>query len=263
MLYPRINRNKKSFFSKKILYSVVFVVLCSLGIFFSRVQNISRFFASPIWSAENSVIYGFSSFLNYFKSKSSLANQNQILKDENARLYGLILEADSLRKENEYFKKILGREEIKNTILATVLVKPNKSLYDTLIIDIGSNQGVLPGNIVFANGEIEIGVISSVYKKSSIVTLYSSPKYKSSVIFPETNMTIDLEGTGGGGFYFIVPRDVVINEGTIFTSLSLMPHPVAIVGKIVSSQRDSFKKIIAHSPINIQELRFVEVELSS
>ncbi len=263
MLYQRTKKNKNNFFNKKIIFGIIFLFLIfSINLFFTKSQNLSRFFVKPIWIFEKNISENFSSFINYFKSKKSLENSNQVLNNENVRLQSLILETEALKKENEYFKKILGREESRNIVVASVLVKPNKSLYDTLIIDIGSEKGVLPGNIVFANGEIEIGVISTVYKKTSIVTLYSSPKYKSSVVYSENNMTIDLEGTGGGGFFFIIPRDIDIKEGTVFTSLNITPYPVAVSGKIVSSQRDSFKKIIAHSPINIQQLRFVEVAIS-
>ena len=64
---------------------------------------------------------------------------------------------------------------------------------------------------------------------------------------------------GGGNFEMILPRDFILERGSVVTLPGIFPYVVAIVDTIISDPRDSFAKILLTSPINIQELKFVEV----
>ena len=59
----------------------------------------------------------------------------------------------------------------------------------------------------------------------------------------------------------ILPRDFVLEKGTEVVLPGITPYVIGIVQTIISDPRDSFQKALLSSPVNIQEIKFVEVEL--
>jgi hypothetical protein len=156
---------------------------------------------------------------------------------------------------------ILGRKnEQVDMILGVVLAKPNQSIYDTLLIDIGINHGVKVGDKVFASGNIPIGTIREVYPSSAKVVLFSNSGEVTSVIVSGKNVSMELVGRGGGNFEMTMPRDFTLLKGDQVVLPSINNHVVAIVETIISDSRDAFQKAILVSPVNFQQLKFVQVE---
>jgi len=58
----------------------------------------------------------------------------------------------------------------------------------------------------------------------------------------------------------ILPRDFVLEKGNEVVLPGITPYVLGIVQSILSDPRDSFQKALLVSPVNIQELKFVEVE---
>jgi cell shape-determining protein MreC len=158
-------------------------------------------------------------------------------------------------------KEILGRKNEKtNLILTSILSKPNKSLYDTLIVDVGSKNGVSFGQRVFALGNVPIGSISEVYPNYSKVILYSSPGEKTEVVISGRDAFMQVVGRGGGNFEMLLPRDLILEKGAEAVLPGITPFTLGIVQAILSDPRDAFQKALLVSPVNIFELKFVEVE---
>ncbi|MFA6256692.1 MAG: rod shape-determining protein MreC [Candidatus Paceibacterota bacterium] len=205
----------------------------------------------------------------YFSSKRSLSVENENLKQELLARSAQNANYDILATENEDLKAIFMRTpENRKAMLAAILSKPNKSAYDTLIIDIGSNNGVNIGDMVFAQGDIPIGQVGMVSPSTSKVVLFSNPREKIQAVLSEAQQPPadpavfwELVGRGGGNFEMILPRDFVLNTGDAISLPGLKPYTVAIVETILSDPRDPFKKALLTSPINLQGLKFVEVEL--
>ena len=172
-------------------------------------------------------------------------------------------------RENESLKEILSRQpEDKKFILAAVLAKPGVSPYDTLLLDLGAKDGAIIGNLVFAEGDIPIGRLTSVTSDTAKAILFSSTRERTPVIVPsssipagESNLFLEIIGRGGGNFEMILPRDFTLVRGDRVVLPGLRSYAVAIVETILSDPRDSFKKALLRSPVNIQDLKFVEVEL--
>jgi cell shape-determining protein MreC len=165
--------------------------------------------------------------------------------------------------ENNKLKEILGRapEQIGNRMLvAAILAKPNRSLYDTLIIDAGANQGVVVNQRVFALGNIPIGRIAESYADSSKVILYSNPEEKTGIVVDGRGIFMQIVGRGGGNFEILLPKDLTLDNGTEVSLPGITPYIVGTVVKTISDPRDSFVKALLVSPVNIQSLDFVEVE---
>ena len=58
----------------------------------------------------------------------------------------------------------------------------------------------------------------------------------------------------------IMPRDLKLEKGDQVVLPGIIPYVVGIVETIISDPRDPFVKALLTSPVNIQELKFVEVE---
>ena len=259
-----LGKNKKKSIPKPIYFLLGSLFIIIIFSFLSRNGGgQSGFFhriAYPFWSTGNYFSDTDTSIKSFFKSKNSLIWENEQLKKDLAISQNDILETSVLRDENLKLKNILNRSVNSNLILATILVRPNISAYDTLIVDIGSDNNIKQGALVFGNGNILLGTVREVYEHTAKIVLYSTPGEKINVSITNGDASVELSGRGGGSFEIIVPRGIDLPAGTILSSISISSHPIAITGDVVSSIHDSFKKVLAKSPINIQELKWVEIE---
>ncbi|MBI3888439.1 rod shape-determining protein MreC [Candidatus Nomurabacteria bacterium] len=227
----------------------------------SGLSGVTQKVFRPILVAGNSLGGKLGSLGSYFVSKSYLYEQNQKLQSQvdfnNARNANY----DSVIADNANIKEILSRKNTKTPmILSAILSKPNQSVYDTLIIDVGSSQGVKVGNTVFALGNVPIGRVDTVYENSSKVILFSNPGETTEGVVSGKNIFMQLVGRGGGDFEMIMPKDFAMQKGDQVTMPGINPYVLAIAQTIISDPRDPFNKALLTSPVNIQEQKFVEVE---
>ena len=198
---------------------------------------------------------------SFFAFKNSLYNENIDLKYKLNENIAKLANYNSVLTENINLKEILGRKSAQNTLtLAAILGKPNQSLYDTLIIDAGVEQGIKVADRVFAFSSVPIGRVAEVYLNSSKVILFSNSGEKTQVMVSGENFFMEIIGRGGGNFEMILPRDFILQKGDEAILPGIMSHVVGIVETIISDPRDPFQKALLVSPVNIQELKFVEVE---
>lgn len=247
--------------------SVILVILVLVLVFFmaqgGKFEFLSKFLirtATPVWKSEISFTNTF--LKEVFTSKKDLLKQNTMLKARLEEDQIAMSKLNLLEEENESLKKIFLRSVGDENILATILVKPNQSLYGSLLIDIGEEDGVKPEDLVFAMGDVVIGEIESVDKNSSKVVLYSSPGYISQVTLENTGRYFNAKGRGGGDFEISFPRDLDVEVGELLIYPSINNYVVGVVEKVIFDPRDSFKKVLFRSAVNIQELKWVQVKIS-
>lgn len=262
---------RKKFLNIALSVIVLIILFYFRSGIFNGFSSVSQVIFHPILIAGNNVGEKFKSVGSYFLSKNYLYNQNQKLQAQvdfnNARNSNY----DSVLAENASLKEILNRKSEKATMtLATILSKPNQSIYDTLVIDAGIKQGINEGDIVFAQGNVPIGLVSLVYDNSSKVTLFSSTGEKTQVVASSKlaspaggDVFLELIGRGGGNFEMILPRDFTLQQGDQVVMPGIYPYVLAEVVTTISDLRDPFKKVLLTSLVNIQELKFVEVEIAA
>ncbi len=256
---PRNNYEVKERRKKIVTFSIVIVILI---IFFSTPFGSKILFAvvKPFWKSENNSIGFISSKNDLLRSKSSLIEENQNLKDELEKSKQQSELFATLQAENEELKNILGRKSQKEKlILSAVLVKPFFSPYDTLIIDVGSNAGIKEGDTVIADGDTHIGYIKEVYGNSSKVVLYSSNGEVVKVLIGPNNIEKEAKGIGAGNFLIEAPVESGISEGDTIVIPSISTNVFGIVEKIEKKENDSIEKVFFKSSVNINELKWVEV----
>ena len=142
---------------------VVIVIFLGLFFFSSSVNNSTTNTTQSIFSyfahLRENTFTSFSNFGTYFESKKILNNENVNLKNELNDLKTSLFSLDALRDENLKLKEELGRKFVKNSIIASVLARPTLSPYDTLIIDVGSDDGISVGDKVVVGNELSIGML--------------------------------------------------------------------------------------------------------
>lgn len=226
----------------------------------SGLSSFAHFVTLPILSMREAFGSGAENFNVHFKTKLALKEENRSLRAALDEANIRNLERDILFAENVELKTAFNRVSNPGAyVLAAILAKPPTSLYDTLVIDIGEETGIAKGAVVYAHGNVPIGTIAEVYGKTSLAKLYSTSGETVKLAVTGAGIQIDATGTGGGNFEVTLPREIEIAEGAPLTLPGIGSQPVAIVRKIISDSRDPFQTVIAATPINIQELSFVEI----
>ncbi len=257
LLDKKIQRKK---FLKILLCVFVLLILIYFrsGIF-NKLSYASQVVFHPILVLGNNLGEKFSNAKAFFISKNSLYRQNEDLQSQLKGDEARMSNYNSILAENIQLKEILGRKKDKTSmVLGAILSKPNQSLYDTLVIDAGAKQGLQIGDMVFAAG-VPIGRVAEVYGSSSKIILFSSPGEKTQVVINK-NVFMQVVGRGGGNFEMVLPRDFTLAKGDQVVLPGLAPNLLGIVQTIISDPRDPFVKALLTSPVNVQELKFVEVE---
>ena len=228
---------------------------------FKGLSFTSHIIFRPVIILGNGIKNSTSNFFGSLAFKSSLIKENENLKAQIDESQADRANYASVLDENIKLKEILGRKkENTNFILSAVLEEPNRSVYDTLLIDVGTNQGIVANQKVFALGDVPIGYVAEVYPSSSKVILFSNPGEKTEVVVSGKDVYMEAVGRGGGNFEMILPRDFVLDIGTEVALPGIRPYILGVVKNIISDPRDSYQKALLASPVNIQQLKFVEVE---
>lgn len=269
LLDKKIRRKKFSGFAAGVLFLII--LFHFRFDIFDGLSGASQTLFRPVLTAGNIIGGKLKSVGSYFASKNSLYLQNQKLQEEAKENEARMLNYNSVLSENENLKMILGRlpaqagkNEKINMVLSSILAKPNQSLYDTLVIDAGVKQGIKTGDTVFALGNIPVGRVALVYENSAKVILFSNVGERTQAIVsgPSSgNVFVEIIGRGGGNFEMILPRDLVLQKGDRVVMPGINPYVLAVVETIISDPRDPFSKALLTSPVNIQELKFVEMEI--
>lgn len=213
-------------------------------------------FALPFWQisgGENS------SFSFVLKDKKHLQKRVEELEVELRQKELEVVRLEMFRTENESLKNILSGSDDLNSKTAAILIKPNYTLYNTLIIDVGTEDSIHEGDLVLGYGSVALGKVVDVRKNISYVKLFSESNVSSVLVHNATSTYVDVVGHGGGVVTFTVPRDISIAVGDI---LSLATRRGLLFGTIEEIQFDStdpVQTVFAQSAVNINQLQYVEV----
>lgn len=259
-LLDKKEKRKKSIYITLCVIVLVFLFYFRLSVF-DGLSYVTGGLFRPVLVFGNNVGEELTNLGSFFVSKSSLYLENKNLQSQIKEEETRMANYNSIVEENDKLKETLGRKKEKtNMILAAILSKPNQSPYDTLIVDIGANKGIKEGKTVFGLGDIPIGKISMVYENSSKVVLFSSPGEKTQVVVGEKDIYLEAIGRGGGNFEIILPRDFKLQKGDQVLMPGINNYVLAIGETVISDPRDPYIKALLKSPLNIQELKFVEIE---
>ncbi|HWC57443.1 MAG TPA: rod shape-determining protein MreC [Candidatus Paceibacterota bacterium] len=170
-----------------------------------------------------------------------------------------LVTAEELRTENDQLKAALGRTPVPTGVLAHVMTPPNRSFYDTMLIDAGTDDGVNVGQVVYTFDTIALGTVTAVAPDHATVLLFSAPGQTTSGSAQGSNVAVTLIGRGGGEYEVRIPRDVNFSVGDVVTYQSVPTAVIAQIAQIITDPRDPFQRLIAKAPVNLQTLKWVTV----
>jgi cell shape-determining protein MreC len=172
------------------------------------------------------------------------------------------LELENLRAamadtaEFEALKKSRGRE----SIVAGVLATPNETPYDTLILDMGSDEGVVAGAVVYAEGGRPIGTITRTTASTAIATLFTSPGITTHVYAVRERVLARAVGMGGGSLSVFLPHGSEPREGDSMLMPTLGGVPIGTVARVWSEPSEPGVIAAVTSPISLASLRMVSID---
>ncbi|MFH1402297.1 MAG: rod shape-determining protein MreC [Patescibacteria group bacterium] len=258
-----LSKNYKKINIKKRLFIVVVFFALILCFYFGKLSFLAEathFIGRPVWIAKNYSAELAKNFIFLFKFKNDLMEENEFLKNELTELNLKLVNKKLILIENEQLKEILGRKnENQKLILANIISKPILSPYNSLILDIGKNYEIKKGDKVLVGSDIIIGEIEEVYYKTAKVKLYSFAKDKMVVAVGFEKILSNAEGKGGGVFEIKLPNNVETKVGDTVTLPEMDLMILGIIEDIVVNPEDPFQTILFKSPVNIFELRWVQI----
>ncbi len=258
MNYLIKNNSRSGKRKNKITWAIIVLVFLSVigASFFSGI--FSRF-GSWVWSGENALSGSLRNTADFFSSKESLLNENMELRERLQAMTVDTLAVDIARQENKELKEILGRDESRTSILASVLRTPPFSPYDTFILDIGKNKDIEVGNFVFVGGSNLVGEIVEVNTTSSKAQLFSSPGKTTPVLIGQKSIAVEAVGRGAGNFEIILSREINVQKGDAIVVPDVHSMLLGVVGQVDLDPAKTFQRVLFASPINIQDVRWVTV----
>ena len=254
-------RNKRKRSPSVVIATIVVVIILILNFFLpNALAGFFQTIARPFWKLGNGAEDQLASVGQYAQSKRALIAENERMQRELSAAEIRLQTLHLLAKENDELRALMGHGEDKSVILAYVLRAPGSSPYDTFVIDVGSNTGIMPGDVVTVEGVLPIGTVAEVYRTTALVRLYSSPGQETEVVIEGQDTHATAVGRGGGNFELKIPRDLAVTEGVNILLPNSSPH---ILGKVLSIEADvthSLQTLLFRSPINFREVDKVLIE---
>jgi rod shape-determining protein MreC len=265
-MFPLINSNKKNKINRRVkVFILVFLLLGLTAYVFTKspssfVSETVNVIAKPFLVVGNYA----KEWVSEIKSERSVKEENKELKIKLNEANAKILSFDALKRENQELRSFLRKdsEQGENSFLvASIVSKPPQSPYDILVLDVGSEKGIWVGMTVTAYGDVLLGYVVDVSKKTSKVKLISFPQEETNVLLSVSNTPAIAVGLGGENLEIILPRTIEIKSGESIVALGVESLLVGVVEKVEINVSNPLQKIFFRLPINLQELRYVSIEM--
>lgn len=198
----------------------------------------------PVFRHAETVSDASHSFFSRFGERSALLLENERLQVENA---ALALENLGMRQKLDNLTTLLSTpllEKAKRVqVVADVVARPPVSPYDSLLLSVGEQEGVIIGMEAFAASPgqrestgVPIGVVSWVSESFSRVTLFSSPGFETAAWVGPTELPLTLLGVGGGALRASIARSAGVNVGDV---VFVSGPGLQAIGKVTRVDSDS------------------------
>jgi len=254
------NQQKKASVSKTRMTTIALVlaVVGGLAVFgvASLLKTITR---GPAWLARTTE-EGVITTITRLTPKSSIIAKNKKLEEQIASYQAALIELDQVKQENQLLRSELSYNPTeRSSVTAQIIGKPNHSLFNSMVIDAGTDQGVEIGQLVVAYGALGVGQVVAVSSTTATVELFGAPAFEGEVLLSTKGITVPAKGKGTGNFEIHIPREVEVSDGELLAFPQNPSVTIGVVKSIIFDPRDPFQTVLARLPVNVQELRFVRV----
>ena len=245
-----------------------FVLLLAASLSFLG-MGIPSFVGSPIAltvrfarDVRGSLFAAAETFADGVRGASHLAGENRVLREQ---LNALESALERMKRETEEDRALLlslGRSPSPGErVVGEVIAKPGVLPYDLVLIDIGRDVGVAPGELVFAAGDVPIGTVAEATSHTAKVRLFSSSGEMHETLVGEHSLPATLRGSGGGAFTAELPRDSGLTPGALVFWPGPPVRAMGVIEKVEGDETDPFVAAYVRYLIPLFSLRWVEVEI--
>ena len=211
------------------------------------------FEATRVWVLESS-----SSFPQYWRDRHALVLELEEAKQQAAISQGAENTVAKLQAENEEFRK-LCQAVPEERVIARVVGRPPELPYDVMMIDRGTDFGVVENAAVYAGVDQVIGYVSRVYAHSALVTLVTTASFQSVAYIIGPNIYTYAEGMGGGMLRVAVPQGLSLHKGDTVMLPALDSGVYGTIQEIVTSPTKPEQYGYVPLPDSLQSLQYVSV----
>lgn len=195
-------------------------------------------------------------FFHQFYAKGKLLEQQDELQQRITQL-----EIDALR--TRYLESVLTsyqliEESNPQALVAEVIARSPKTPSGTVVLNMGSRYGVVPGSEVITYDNVSLGVIAEVYDTTSVVDLYTKAEITTQAVLYPHARSFTLIGHGGR-YRAELARDIEVAEGDIAYSQYVPGRILGIVQKVIFDPRDPFKQVYFSLPLEPSSIQSVGI----
>ncbi|MFZ2390510.1 MAG: rod shape-determining protein MreC [Minisyncoccales bacterium] len=160
-------------------------------------------------------------------SEQAFSNKNQEelnkkLIEENQKLLSDLADLQNIKEENEFLRNSLdlGLEKDFDLMLGRVISKD--LLSDSLLVNIGSNDGVKKGFPVIVSGKVLLGKVVDVYPSYSRIMLITQKNNLIDVEIPDSEIFALSKGEGNLNLALdMVAREKELKEGSLVVTSAM------------------------------------------
>lgn len=257
---------------KKFYIIILLLIVLIITINFS--SGIKNKVTSGMYTLTQASSQAFSNFGRSIRKKFSFIFNISNLKKQNATLSAKLLELEvdksrilELEKENSLLQKELGfldQSEKGTLVPAKIIDREPTTFLDYMIVDKGSDDGIVTGSAVVFNGVL-VGQIKDVYQNSAKIILITSKDSLVQSMLQDCRAKGILKG-GINGLYMeniISDTEFKTGENIVTSGLGGKIRAGILIGqagKIQSSSSGIFKTIAVEPAIDLSTLELVFIE---
>lgn len=257
--------------NKKVIILIAIIVLLFFLYFIkllAPIENVIVQVLAPVQVRLYGVTKGISNFFGEFSECQANADENMELKQELIDKSINIAKLKELEEENITLKNLLNflHEKKFNAITGRVIGRSDTTEYSSIIINLGTDDGVKEGQAVISEEGVMVGKVNEAFSDYSVV-LYVTDDHSSvaaSVLNNDKTIGI-VEGQYGLSCTMgLIPQNEEINENDLVVTSGIeenVPSGLIIgeVDKVTNEKGDLFKTASIKLLIDLKKVKIVSV----
>lgn len=232
---------------------LLFLWLLPRAVYFAASLVIAPVNALKTWFSESS-----GSLPQYLRNRSVLVDEIETLKQNLANGGGDRFTLDMLAKENTELRGLLG-DAGEERILAGIIGRPGVLPYDMLLIDQGTQDGIVPGAPVYIGDRTVIGFVQSATAGTALVTLITTSGFTSTVYVLGPDIYTTAVGLGGGQLRVGIPQGITVKEGDLVILPSVTSGVYGAITHVVAEPSEPQQYAYVAPKTAIGSLRLLSV----
>ena len=252
-----------------IIILILIVVLSNVDSGASFIENAASKLVMPVQNGLTYLKNKISGNSTFFTDINNLKEENEELSKKNSELEQLLRELESIRSENETLKEYLGLTEKYgeySTVPAYIINKDISNYSKTIVINVGSDDGIKENMTVIADQGL-VGHVISVTSDTAKVRTIVDTSSSVSCLLSTTDESIVCKGTleeeSALRAMYIPDDDGIIQGDSVETSGLGGIYPKGIhvgsIKRVVNTQNTTDRYAIVETAVDFDKLDTVLV----